>query len=204
MLTKGIPGTSTINSVCSSIDTSRCLSTNDAVQATYTTNGKSSQTNGRTSSSTNKVVKRRRSLIARKAPVQLTNESRKFFKSLLSVASTTKTKTEEDVCGILLTLEQSNQTLGLTFQFQFVSKEGLQRRRMVEPVSLCEEGEEVVDANDRQPQSSPVMDAEKNEGLPKLYIDESAFMKVLGGTIKYENDQLVVYNREGFILDPNV
>ena len=47
-----------------------------------------------------------------------------------------------------------------------------------------------------------------NDGLPKLYIHSSAFIKVLGATVDLEvtndgNILLKLYDKEGNVIDPN-
>eukprot|EP00957_Ditylum_brightwellii_P202154 15328836-Ditylum_brightwellii.AAC.2 len=49
----------------------------------------------------------------------------------------------------------------------------------------------------------------QNDGLPKLYVHHSAFMKVLGSTVDVDIDKSgmfkpILYDREGNMMDPNV
>lgn len=45
----------------------------------------------------------------------------------------------------------------------------------------------------------------RDDGLPKLYIHQHAFMKVLGATIDIEEDGFTPFllDREGNVMDPN-
>lgn len=44
-----------------------------------------------------------------------------------------------------------------------------------------------------------------DDGLPKLFIHHNAFMKVLGATVDVNMDDLtlILYDREGNVMDPN-
>jgi hypothetical protein len=44
-----------------------------------------------------------------------------------------------------------------------------------------------------------------NDGLPKLYIHHNGFLKVLGATVDVDMETItpILYDREGFEMDPN-
>lgn len=44
-----------------------------------------------------------------------------------------------------------------------------------------------------------------DDGRPKLYIHHNAFLKVLGATVDVNMDTVtpVLYDKEGFVMDPN-
>jgi hypothetical protein len=59
---------------------------------------------------------------------------------------------------------------------------------------------EVLDDGTPRPPDQALKD-----GLPKLYVQEHAFMKVLGCTLDVDEEQIlpILYDREGNLMDPN-
>jgi hypothetical protein len=59
--------------------------------------------------------------------------------------------------------------------------------------------EVLEDGNPKSPKES------LNDGLPKLFVHHNAFLKVLGATIdiNMETIALILYDREGNVMDPN-
>ncbi len=97
----------------------------------------------------------------------------------------------------------------MVFTFDFVNQEQIGRKD--EPVSLevikvkkAEEDSTSLDGQEEKEIPKPPQES-YNDGLPKLYIHEHAFMKVLGCTIDMDMDRLspILYDREGNIMDPN-
>jgi hypothetical protein len=134
--------------------------------------------------------RKKHSFIPRKAAIQLKPAAREFCKSILENAP-------EDVIGIMLKYQMSSQgNFGMVFAFDFARAEDIGPDD--ESVSL----EILEDGSPKSPLESV------NDGLKKLYVHHTAFMKVLGGTldVKFESDgsfMPIVYDREGNELDPN-
>ena len=66
--------------------------------------------------------------------------------------------------------------------------------------SLCSVSLEVAeDGTPKSPEESAL------DGLPKLYVHQHAFMKVLGSTLDVDTDKMqpILYDREGNLMDPN-
>ncbi len=148
------------------------------------------------------------SFIPRKAPVKLTPKARQFFKALLQ--NKIESDDSKNVIGILLSYQHSQSgQLRMAFTFDFVTVDQLGRKD--EPVSLevvqkaqtrdnkQGEEEEEIEEIPKSPEES------LNDGLPKLYIHEHAFMKVLGCTIDIDMETFtpILYDREGNLMDPN-
>lgn len=152
---------------------------------------------------------KKRSFVPQKAPVKLTPKARQFFKGLLehqkqSSATENKSENSDTIIGIMLRYRQS--TTGeprMVYTFDFVTAQDISNQD--EPVSL----EIIKKSNDntgdveeeipKSPQDSI------NDGLPKLYIHQHAFLKLLGSTIDIDLDNFtpILYDREGNELDPN-
>jgi hypothetical protein len=165
--------------------------------------------------------KKRKKIIPKRAPVKLTPKARKFFKDLIDLKAKSKEndnsiKTENLIAGIILKYQQSNTGQPrMVFTFDYVAQNELSDRD--EPVSLeiigtkqpsdTESDESVSDASGdmimieipKSPQES------YDDGLPKLYIHQHAFMKVLGCTIDIDtkNFSPILFDKEGNQLDPN-
>ena len=143
---------------------------------------------------------KKRKIIAQKAPVKLTPKARKFFKGLLEV-QTQKNNKDNEIIGIMLKYQQSKSgEPRMVYTFDFVTQKDLSNRD--EPVSLevtNETEDEQGDEIPKSPQDS------YDDGLPKLYINQHAFMKVLGSTIDIDTMSLspILYDKEGNVLDPN-
>lgn len=136
------------------------------------------------------LSQKKHSFIPRKAAIQLKPKAREFCKSLLENAS-------KDVIGIMLKYQMSSQgNFGMVFAFDFARAKDIGPDD--ESVSL-----EVLEDGSPKPPSESI-----NDGLKKLYVHHTAFMKVLGGTldVKIETDgsfMPIVYDREGNEMDPN-
>lgn len=132
----------------------------------------------------------KRSFVPQKAPVKLSPKSRQYFKFLISQ----KEEGEEKIVGIMLRYQQSKNSPTMVFNFDFVTQSQIGMRD--EPVSLevLEDG-----VTPKSPQDSI------QDGLQKLYIQENAFMKVLGATIDLDEETFtpVLFDREGNPMDPN-
>jgi hypothetical protein len=132
---------------------------------------------------------RARSFVPQKAAVQLTERARTFFKGLLNEPP------RPDVIGIRLNYDQSSTgEPRMVFSFEFVTAQDLGPND--EPVSL-----EVMDD-----EFTPKPYAEAwNDGLPKLYVNGHAFLKVLGSKVDVDLSTLtlILYDREGNVMDPN-
>lgn len=137
-------------------------------------------------SESNSGKKTRKKFVPKKASVNLTPKSRKFFKTLLSK--------RDGAAGIMLRYEQSKTEPRMIFNFGFVTQEELGVDD--EPVSL-----EVTEDGITPKSHKESID----DGLQKLYIHHNAFMKVLGATIDMDEDGMtpVLYDREGNVMDPN-
>lgn len=81
----------------------------------------------------------------------------------------------------------------MVFSFSFVTKEDITEDD--EGVSL----EVLPDGTPKAPKDCI------NDGLPKLYVNHNAFLKVLGATVDIDKDTAapILYDREGNRLDPN-
>jgi len=130
--------------------------------------------------------------IPRKAAVELTQNARSLFKKLL------KNRSQEGG-GIILKLQHS--TSGqprMVFTFGFVEQKDI------------EEHDEGVSLELLEDEKSPKLPVDSmNDGLPKLIIHGSSFIKVLGGTLNVEitdDGEFIpkIHDREGNLIDPNV
>jgi hypothetical protein len=138
----------------------------------------------------------RRSFIPKKAPLELTETARKFFLELIEVETSPDTDPSHIIKGIVLRYEQSlTGEPRMTFTFNFIREKEITPQDF-ETVSL-----EVMEDGSPMPPALSMMDDK-----PKLYIHKSAFMKVLGATLDVVMDeyQIVLYDRNGDFLDPNV
>ncbi|KAG7345975.1 hypothetical protein IV203_005042 [Nitzschia inconspicua] len=141
-----------------------------------------------TTPSTTHGSKRRRTsqLIPRKAAVQLTDSARSLFQKLLD--------SKPDKAGILLDYHQSSSGQPrMVFSFRFVSKEELVDEDEGVTLELNEDG------TPKSPRET------WNDGKPKLYVHHNAFMKVLGATVDVDRENMtpILYDREGYVMDPN-
>lgn len=144
---------------------------------------------------------RTKRVVPRKAPIKFTPRARKFFKSLLE-QKTQKSENDRTV-GIMLKYQQSQTgEPRMVYTFDFVNQNQISNRD--EPVSL-----EVIESNrdsSGQEEEMPKSPEDSyDDGLPKLYIHQHAFLKVLGCTIDIDevNFTPVLFDREGNLLDPN-
>lgn len=85
----------------------------------------------------------------------------------------------------------------MVFTFDFVTTEGLDPDDEGVSLEMLEDG-----VTPKPPSAS------QNDGLPKLYVRQNAFMKVLGSTIDVDvkNNGVfspIVFDREGNRIDPN-
>jgi hypothetical protein len=125
------------------------------------------------------------SFVPLKAPVQMTETARKFFKALL--------ETKPEAIGIMLKYHQSSTgEPRMVFSFDFATE--------VSPEDESASLELLADGVTPKPPVDSM-----NDGLPKLYIHHDGFMKVLGGTVDVDLDtmKLTLYDREGNVMDPN-
>lgn len=138
----------------------------------------------------NSAFKKTPRFIPRKAAINIKPSARDFCKSLLQNAPT-------DVIGIILKYQMSSQgKFGMVFSFEFA------RQKDIGPDDEAVSLEVLEDGTPKPPSES------QNDGLPKLYVHHSAFMKVLGGTLDVrfeENGSFIpiMYDREGNEMDPN-
>jgi hypothetical protein len=142
---------------------------------------------------TSMTKKNKNIMIPRKAAISITPKARTILKQIINI-----TKSQ----GILLKYEISSQH-ALRMAFKFVLIKDISNEINIntdEGISL-----EVLD--DGITPKSP-MDS-YNDNLPKLYISQNAFMKVLGGTldvdINVETGDMIprLIDREGHDMDPN-
>jgi hypothetical protein len=133
-----------------------------------------------------------RAFIPRKAPLDLTPRAREFLKSILS-------KAPSSVHGIMLRYQPSTLQgqMRMVFSFDFI-QENQKISVDDEEVSL----ELLPDGSPKPPNLS------YGDGMKKLYVHSSAFMKVLGATMDIElgdNGDFTptFHDREGNVLDPN-
>lgn len=130
--------------------------------------------------------------IPRKAAVALTQNTRSLFKKLLQNRS-------QEGGGIILKLQHS--TSGqprLVFTLGFIEQND---------VSETDEGVSLELLEDEETPKSPK--DSMNDGLPKLFVHETSFMKVLGGTLDVEvtkdgNFIPKIRDKEGNLIEPNV
>ena len=175
--------------------------------------------NTRTSSSLGTGSKKKeRSFIPRKAPVKLTSQARKFFKLLIEQ----KLKQEEQLkvdndnadndsslsscVGIMLKYQQSlSGEPRMVYTFDYVTQDQISNQD--EPVSLeiIETTSTGNDSNQEDEEIPKPPEESINDGLPKLYIHQHAFLKVLGSTIDLDTKTFapILYDKEGNELDPN-
>jgi hypothetical protein len=138
------------------------------------------------------------SFVPQKAPVKMTPKARKFFKGLLAH----NMESNKETIGIMLRYRQSQTgEPRMVFTFDFVTQNQISDKD--EPVSL-----ELVESigSDGEKEETPKLPQDSyDDGLPKLFIHEHAFMKVLGCTIDINTLDLtpVLYDREGNLCDPN-
>lgn len=133
-----------------------------------------------------------KTFIPRKAPLALTPKAREFLKSILS-------KAPPSVHGIMLRYQPSTLQgeMRMVFSFDFL-KENQKISIDDEEVSL----ELMPDGSPKPPNLS------YGDGMKKLYVHSSAFMKVLGATMDIELEENgdftpTFQDREGNFLDPN-
>ncbi len=172
--------------------------------------------------STTITSKKRKKIIPKQAPVKLTPKARKFFKDLIDMKLKSKEndnndKNENVIAGIILKYQQSNTGQPrMVFTFDYVAQNELSDRD--EPVSLeiigtKQSSDTQFDDRTSDTNGDVILTGEipkppqdsYNDGLPKLYIHQHAFMKVLGCTIDVdtENFSPILYDKEGNKLDPN-
>lgn len=82
-----------------------------------------------------------------------------------------------DTGGFRLSLEQADNNMHMQFEFEFLTKTDAEQSK-----------------NERV-----VFDDEKKLAL---HVDESALMKVLGSTIDFDDQRLIVLDKQGFELSP--
>ena len=132
--------------------------------------------------------KKQRSFVPRKAAVQLTPSARTFFQKLLADPP------RPGIVGIQLCYGQSGTGQPrMVFSFRFVTQNDLGPND--EGVSL-----EVLEDGTPKPPAEAAQD-----GLPKLYVQGDAFLKVLGATVDVDKATFtpVLYDKEGNKMDPN-
>ena len=145
-----------------------------------------------TKASDTKKKKKQRGFVPRKAALNLTPKARQFLKALLENAP-------DDVIGVILKYQMSTAgQMKMVFAFEFVREHQIAQDD--EGVSL----EVLSDGITPKPPSES-----DGDGLKKLYIHSSAFMKVLGGLMDIEIAKDGSFSpsfkdREGNVLDPNV
>jgi len=136
----------------------------------------------------NKRLRKKREFIPRKAAVQLTDQARNYFKVLL------ENPPRPQIIGVMLSYHQSKTgEPRMVFAFDFVTEHDIGPDD--EGVSL-----EVL------PDGTPKPPAESmHDGLPKLYVNHDAFLKVLGATVDVDMESVapILYDREGNLMDPN-
>lgn len=145
------------------------------------------------SSSTNTSRPRRK----RRAPVNLTTKTRNLLRILLSDENVPNDK----VIGVILKYQQSSTgEPRMVFTFDFVEQGQL--GKWDEEVPLLPEEEE----EEEETSSSASPEDDEKEVKRKLYVHETAFMKVLGATIDIGDDGLtpILYDKEGNVMDPNI
>lgn len=124
--------------------------------------------------------------------MQVTEEARTFLNSLLDHV----TETKKEIVGIILKYEMSSGKFRMVFKFDFITAEDIGKNDEGVSLDVLEDG-------------SPKPPSESwDDGLPKLYVQANAFLKVLGGTVdvKFNDDGSfipVLYDREGNVMDPN-
>jgi hypothetical protein len=143
-----------------------------------------------TSNTTTKKIKgkKQRAFVPRKAAVELTDSARTFFQKLLA------NPPRPDIIGIQLCYGQSSTGQPrMVFSFRFVTQADL--GPMDEGVSL-----EVLEDGTPNPPAEAA-----NDGLPKLYVQGDAFLKVLGATVDVDQTNItpILYDKEGNKMDPN-
>jgi len=141
--------------------------------------------------STDKKNMKQRGFVPRKAAVKLTGKARRFCKLLL------KNSPGDDVIGIMLKYQMSTAgQMKMVFAFEFA------RRGDIGP---DDEGVSLELLDDGSPKPP---DESSNDDLPKLYVHNTAFMKVLGGEVDVDIKKdgsftPIMFDREGHLLDPN-
>mmetsp|Transcript_7989 Transcript_7989/g.11404 ORF Transcript_7989/g.11404 Transcript_7989/m.11404 type:complete len:151 (-) Transcript_7989:1648-2100(-) len=135
--------------------------------------------------------KGKRKFIPHKAAVQLSEKARMLFQTLLQHAPSPSN------AGIILKYQQSSSgEPRMVFTFGFVNENDVEEND--ERVSL-----EVLEDGSPKPPMECL-----NDGLPKLIVHQSAFIKVLGGTLdvnmkKDGSFEPLLYDKEGNKIDPN-
>mmetsp|Transcript_20817 Transcript_20817/g.34410 ORF Transcript_20817/g.34410 Transcript_20817/m.34410 type:complete len:208 (+) Transcript_20817:148-771(+) len=132
-----------------------------------------------------KKKKAGRNFVPLKAPVEMTETARQFFKALLDGKT--------NVAGIMLNYHQSSTgEPRMVFSFDFATE-----------VGPDDEGASLEVLADGVTPKPPV--ESMTDGLPKLYIHQNAFMKVLGGKVDVdlETMKLTIHDKEGNVMDPN-
>jgi hypothetical protein len=135
-----------------------------------------------------KKKRTRKTIIPRKAAVQMTPKARKFFTLLLE-------NPPADKIGVMLHYDQSNTgEPRMVFSFDFCSAadlgpddEGVSLRVLADGITPV-----------------PPVDS-LTDGLPKLYVSGNAFLKVLGATVDVDIETMtpLLVDREGNPMDPN-
>jgi len=151
------------------------------------------------------LSKKGRIAIPRKAPIKFTSKARKFFKSLLE-HKIKSNGSDDAIVGIMLKYKQSQTgEPRMVYTFDFVKQNQITKRD--EPVSLeVVKSSEDEDGSGGQHEEIPKSPEDSiDDGLPKLYIHQHAFLKVLGCTIDIDEVNLtpILFDREGNVLDPN-
>ena len=142
---------------------------------------------------TSMTKKKKNIMIPRKAAISITPKARTILKQIINI-----TKSQ----GILLKYEISSQH-ALRMAFKFV----LIKDISTEINANTDEGISLEVLDDGLTPKSPY--DSYNDNLPKLYISQNAFMKVLGGTldvdINVETGDMIprLVDREGHDMDPN-
>ena len=135
--------------------------------------------------------KKQKGFIPRKAALNLKPKAREFLKLLLD-------NSPPDIIGILLKYNPATdgKSMRMVFSVDFAREASMDPNTEGVSLEILEDG-------------SPKTPAESDmDGLKKLFIHESAFMKVLGATmgIKMEDDGSIMptfKDREGNELEPN-
>lgn len=128
--------------------------------------------------------------VPQKAAIKMTEKARNLFMSLLD-------NTSQETQGIVLKFQQSNTgEPRMVFTFDFIKKNEIGSNDEGVSLEICDDG-------------TPKAPTESwNDGLKKLYVHHSAFLKVLGGTVDVEikksgSFKTIVFDREGNQVDPN-
>jgi hypothetical protein len=128
--------------------------------------------------------------VPRKAAVKLTEQARIFFRRLL------ENPPRPEIIGIMLHYNQSSTgEPRMVFSLQFVTADEL-RGSFAEGVTLEVQDDGMTPKTPRETWS---------DALPKLYVHQDAFLKVLGATLDVNLETIapILYDREGNVMDPN-